>query len=113
VKAQSEVVCDNERNGHMSRQHGSNEINRFELPEDEEYVEETDTGDEPLRGQHNLPIQIDERFISHIHNGPDEEPANFTQGRRLCRKDQTAQHSAEAADNIAHRGLLRHEDQTA
>jgi len=32
----------------MSCQHESNEIDKFELPEDEEYVEETDTGDEPL-----------------------------------------------------------------
>jgi len=48
VKAQSEVVFDKERNAHMSCQHGSNEIDMFGLPEDEEYVEETDTGDEPL-----------------------------------------------------------------
>jgi hypothetical protein len=47
VKAQSEVVFDEERNAHMSCQHESNEIDIFGLPEDE-YVEETDTGDEPL-----------------------------------------------------------------
>jgi len=50
VKAQSEVVFDEERNAHMSCQHGSNEIDILVLPEDKEYVKETDTGDEPLRG---------------------------------------------------------------
>jgi len=48
VKAQSEVVFDEERNSHMSCQPGSNEIDMFGLPEDEEYVDEKDTGDEPL-----------------------------------------------------------------
>jgi hypothetical protein len=43
VKAQSEVISDEERNAHMSCQHGSNEIDIFRLTEDEEYVEETDT----------------------------------------------------------------------
>jgi hypothetical protein len=43
VKAQSEVVFDQERNAHMSCQHESNEIDIFELPEDEEYVKESDT----------------------------------------------------------------------
>jgi len=58
VKAQSEVVFDKERNAHMSCQHGSNEIDIFGLPEDEEYLEETDTGDEPLRGKDCQPTQI-------------------------------------------------------
>jgi hypothetical protein len=49
VKAKSEVVFDEERNAQMSCQHERNEIDMFELPEDEEYVEETDTRDEPLR----------------------------------------------------------------
>ena len=40
----------------MSGQHESNKINRFELPEDEKYVEDTDTGDQPLRD--SQPIQI-------------------------------------------------------
>jgi len=31
-------------NPHMSYQHGSNEIDMFELPEDDEYVDEKDTG---------------------------------------------------------------------
>jgi len=48
VKAQSEVVFDEERNAHMSCRHGSNEIDIFGLPEDEKYVDEIDTGDEPL-----------------------------------------------------------------
>jgi hypothetical protein len=48
VKAQSEVIFNEERNAHMSCRHGSNEIDIFELPENEEYVNEIDTGDEPL-----------------------------------------------------------------
>ena len=55
VKAQLEVVFDEERNGHMLCQHGSNEIDIFGLPEDEKYVNETDTGGEPLRGQDSQP----------------------------------------------------------
>jgi len=45
VQAQSEVVVKEERIAHMSCQHESNEIDMYELAEDEEYVEETDTGD--------------------------------------------------------------------
>jgi len=48
VKAQIEVVFDEERNANMSCQHGSNAVDMFGLPEDEECVKETDTGDEPL-----------------------------------------------------------------
>jgi hypothetical protein len=48
VKAQSDVLFDEERNALMSCHHGSNEIDIFGLPEDEEYVKETNTGDEPL-----------------------------------------------------------------
>jgi len=48
VNAHSVVVFDKERNALMLCQHESNEINRFGLPDDEEYVRETDTGDEPL-----------------------------------------------------------------
>jgi len=43
VKAKSEVVSDEARNAHMSCQHESNEIDIFELPADEEYVEEPDS----------------------------------------------------------------------
>jgi hypothetical protein len=55
----------------MSCQHGSNEIDIFGLSEDEEYVEETDTGDEPLRD--SQPTQIGKRSKSHMHEAPDEE----------------------------------------
>jgi len=50
VKSQSEVIFDEERNAHMSCLHESNEIdtNMFGLSEDEEYIEEIDTRDEPL-----------------------------------------------------------------
>jgi hypothetical protein len=72
VKAQPEVVFDEERNAHMSCQHGSNEIYIFGLPEDEEYVDEIDTGDEPLRGKDSHSTQIGKRFRSHMHKAPDE-----------------------------------------
>jgi len=80
VKTQSEVVFDEERNAYMSCQHGSNEIDMFGLPEDEEYVEETDTGDEPLRN--SQPMQIGKRSKSHMHEAPDEEAEN-AHSRRL------------------------------
>jgi len=111
VKAQSEVVFDEERNAHMSCQHGSNEINIFGLPEGEEYVEETDTGDEPLRGQDIQPT-IGKRSKSHMHEAPDKEAEN-AHSRRLRREDQTAQRSAADAENITHSRRLRREDQTA
>jgi len=111
VKAQSEVVFDEERNAHMSCQHGSNESDIFGLPEDEEYVDEIDTGDEPLRGQDSQPTQLGKRSKSHMHQAPDEE-AEKAHSRRLCREDQTAQRSAAEAEN-AHSRRLRREDQTA
>jgi len=110
VKTQSEVVFDEERNAHMLCQHGSNEIDMFGLPEDEEYVEETDTGDEPLQDSQHM--QIGKRSKSHMHEAPDEEAEN-AHSRLLCREDQTAQHSAAYAENIAHSRRLRREDQTA
>ena len=81
VKTQSEVVFDEERNAHMSYPHGSNEINMFGLPEDEEYVEETDTGEKPLRD--SQPMQIGKRSQSHLHEAPDEETEN-AHSQPLC-----------------------------
>ena len=49
VTAQLEVAINEERNGHMSCRHGSNVIDMFRLPEDEEHIKESDTGEEPLR----------------------------------------------------------------
>jgi len=110
VKAQSEVVLDEERNAHMSCQHVSNEIDMIVLPEDEEYVEETDTGDEPLRD--NQPsTQIGKRSSSHMHEAPDEEAEN-AHSQRLRPGDQTAQASTADAENT-HSRRLRCEDQTA
>jgi len=103
VKAKSEVVFDEERNAHMSCQHGSNEIDMFGLSEDEEYVDKTDTG-----GQDSQPMQIGKRSKSHMHEAPDEEAEN-AHSRRLCREDQTAQLKAADAD-IAHTRRLRRED---
>jgi len=63
------------------------------LPEDEEYVEETDTRDEPLRD--SQPTQIGKRSKSHMQEAPDEEAEN-AHSRRLRREDQTARRSAAA-----------------
>jgi hypothetical protein len=104
VKAQSEVVFDEERNAHMSCQHGSNEIDIFGLPDDEEYDEETDAGDEPLRD--SQPTQIGKISKSHMHEAPDEEAENALSWR-LRREDQTAQRSAANAENGHSRRLRR------
>jgi len=110
VKTQSEVVFDEERNAHMSCQHESNEIDMFGLPEDEEYVKETDIGDEPLKD--SQPMQIGKRCKYHMHKAPDEDTEN-THSRCLRREDQTAQGLAANAENIAHSLRLRSKDQTA
>jgi len=112
VKAQSEVVFEEERNAYMSCQHGSNEIDIVGLPEDEEYVDEIDTGGEPLRGQDSQPTQIGKRSTSLMHEAPDKEGEN-THIQRLRREDQTAQRSTANAENITHSRRLRREDQTA
>jgi len=112
VKAQSEVIFDDERNAHMLCQHGSNEIDIFGLPEDEESVDAIDTGDEPPRGQDSQPTQIGKRSKSHMHEVPDEEDDN-AHSRRLRREDQTAQRSAADSENPAHSRRLRWADQTA
>jgi len=77
VNAQSEVVLDEERNTQMLWHYESNEIDMFQFPEDEEYVKESDTRDEPLRDSQPIqigsqPTQIDKRSKSHMHKPPDE-----------------------------------------
>jgi hypothetical protein len=104
IKPQREVVFNEERNAHMSCRHGSNEFAIFELSEDEEYVEETDTGDGPLRD--SQPTQISKRSKSHIHKAPDEEAEN-AHSLRLHGEDQTTQHSAANAENTNIRHLRR------
>jgi hypothetical protein len=81
----------------MPCQHGSNEFDIFGLPDDEKYVDEIDTGGEPLRGQDSQPTQIE----------------NIAHSRHLRREEQTAQYSAADAENIAHSRRLHREDQTA
>jgi hypothetical protein len=58
VNAQSVVVFHGERNTHMSCQHVLNEIHMVGITEDQEYVDKTDTGGEPHRGQDSQPTQI-------------------------------------------------------
>jgi len=113
VKAQSEVVFDKEGNAPMSCQHGSKEIDKFGLPEDEKYVYETDIGGEPLRGQDSQTMQTGKRSTSHMHEAPDEEVENITHSQHLRRENQTAQRLAADAENIARSRRLRREDQTA
>ena len=50
AKAESETIFDEESFRHTLCEHRGIQIEMFGLPEDEEDVEETDTGDEPLRG---------------------------------------------------------------
>jgi len=99
VKTQLEVVFDKEWNAHTSCQHGSNVINKFGFPEDEDYDEETDTTDESLRDsqptQIGQPMQRGKRSKSHMHEAPDKEAEN-AHCRRLRREDQTAQRLAAA-----------------
>jgi hypothetical protein len=83
VKAQSEVVFDEERNADVLCQHGSNEIDIFGLPEDEKYGDETDTGGEPLRGKDSQPTQIGKRSTSRMHEAPDKETENIAHSRHL------------------------------
>jgi len=95
AKAQSEVVFDEEWNAHMSCQHESNEIDIFELTEDEEYVEESDTGDEPLRD--SQPIQIGSQSTQ-VGSQPTQigvDP-NHTCIKLLTRKQKTATAGASA-----------------
>ena len=110
MKSQSEVVFDEERNAHISRPYGSNEINLIGLPEDEEYVDETDTGDEPLPD--SQPTQIGKKSKSFMYEAPDEE-AEIAHCRRLRWENPTGQHLVANGENIAHSRHLRREDQIA
>jgi len=89
-------------NAHMSCLHEINEIgtNMFGQPAYKEYIEETDTGDDPLQRQASQPKQLGMRFSSHMHEAPDEETQN-SYSRPLRQEDQTAQHSVPNAENIA------------
>jgi len=94
----------------MLCQLGPNEIDMFVLPEDEEYVKETDTRNEPL--QDSQPMQISKRSKSHMHEAPDEQTEN-PPSQRLQWEDRTAQGLAANAEYNAHIQRLRREDQTA
>jgi len=109
--AQSAVLFDKERHEVMSCQRGSNEIDIYGVPENEEYVEESDTRDEPLQGQDSQPMQIPKRSTSLMHGAPDEQAKN-AHSRHLRRDNQTAQHSAADAETFPSR-RLRCDDQTA
>jgi hypothetical protein len=91
----------------MSCQHGCNEIDIIRISDDEEYVEETDTGDKPLRD--SKPMQIGRRSKSHMHEAHDEEAENANR-LRLRREGQTAQRLAANAENT-HSRHLGQEDQ--
>jgi len=83
IKAQTEVDFNEERNAHMLCQHGSIAIDIFGLPEDKEYVEERDTGNEPLRGQDTPTMQIGKTSPSHLYEDPNKEGEN-AHSRRIC-----------------------------
>jgi len=111
VKAQAEVVFNKEKNAHMLCQHGSNEIDMFGLPEDEKYIEETDTEDELLQDRQPC-MQKGKRSKSHMYDTPDGE-AESACSQRLPWEDQTAQCSGADAENIAKSRCLCREHQTA
>jgi hypothetical protein len=69
VKAQSEVLFNEESNAHMSCLHESNKINTdmFGLSENMEYIEKTYTGDQPLQRQDSHCMQSGRRSTSHMH----------------------------------------------
>ena len=85
MTAQSEVIFDEERKSHLSCLHECNEIvtDMVGLSDDEEYIEETDTGDEPLRSQDSQPMQSGRRSTSHMHEPPDKEAEN-AHSQSLC-----------------------------
>ena len=122
VKAQSEVVCDEERNAYMLCQYENTDIYSFGFPEDEEYADSIDTGDEPLRikytgdepvrGENSQTTPIGMRSRSHKYKAPDVE-AEIAHSRPLYREDETAQSFSPDAENIAHGWHLHREDQTA
>jgi len=58
--------------------HESNEIDTdmFGLSAAEEYIEETETRDEPLRRQDSQLTRSVKRSTSHMHEAPDEEAEN-------------------------------------
>jgi hypothetical protein len=69
----------------MSCQDGSNEINMFGLPEDEQYVDEKDTGDEPFRD--SQPTQI-------------SRDPHLTCMKLLTRKQKTSPTASASAETI-------------
>jgi hypothetical protein len=91
----------------MLCQHESNEINMFELPEDEKYGKETVTGDEPLQG--SQPTQIAKKSKSHMHQAPDEKAEN-AHNWSYRQEDQTAHRVAANTENIALSRRLRRVD---
>jgi len=88
-------------------------MNIFGVPEEEDYVVETDTGNQPLPGQDSQPTQIGKRSTAHMHEAPDKEEEHIAHSQRLHREDQIAQFSAAGAENITHNRRLHQVDQTA
>jgi len=84
----------------------------FGLPEDMEYIEDTDTGDKPFRRQDSQPTQLGKTSSSHILQAPEEEGEN-AHSWRLHQEDHTAQRSAATAEIIARSRRLGRDDQTA
>ena len=82
--------------------------------EDKEYIEEIDSGDEPLRGQDSQPT-VRKRLGREDNTAQrlTAELERIAHRRRLGREDQTAQRLAGETERIAHRWRLGREDQTA
>jgi len=86
---------------------------KSELSEDNKYMDETDTRDQPLRRPASQPTQSGNRSTTHVHEAPDGNAEN-TYSRCLRRENQKAHRLAAAdADIIAHSWRLHRKDQSA
>jgi len=103
VKAKSDVILDEGRNAHMSHLHECNEIdtNIVRRPENNEFIEQIHSVDEPFWSQDSQYMQFGKRSTAHMHQAPDEEADNV-HSWCLSQDDQTAQCSAADAENITH-----------
>jgi len=109
VKAQLEVVFDEERNPHMFYYHGTNEIDVFGLLETEEYDKETEPADEPLRESQCMTVT---KMSFHKCESSDED-AEHVHSRHLHVEKRTALHSVAGSENVVPGQHLHPENQTA
>jgi len=93
-KSQSDVIFDKERNAHASCLQGD-QTDIFELPEETEYIEEIDSGDEFLQAQD---YETGGDGLLHDHAGPSRTGEGHGNGDHDCTDDDT-DHNLPDADN--------------